>query len=77
MCNRMAASCTNMPEAQPEYCVAYHVLVRMPVVHLTEHTVMMQVVMKGLHSPDIIQSFSEMVVRIMYSLPPDVMWCLR
>ncbi len=38
MRNRMAASCTNMPEAQPDYCVAYHVLVRMLVVHLTEHT---------------------------------------
>ncbi|KAL0056344.1 hypothetical protein WJX82_010302 [Trebouxia sp. C0006] len=35
------------------------------------------IVTKGLQSPDIIQSFSEMVVRIMYSLPPDVMWRLR
>ena len=37
----------------------------------------LQIVTKGLQSPDIIQSFSEMVVRIMYSLPPDVMWRLR
>ncbi|KAL0055619.1 hypothetical protein WJX82_002480 [Trebouxia sp. C0006] len=34
-------------------------------------------VMKGLQSPDNIQSFSEMFVRVMYSLPPNVMWRLR
>ncbi len=35
MPNRMAASCTNMPEAQFDNYVAYHVLVRMLFVHLT------------------------------------------
>ena len=34
----MAVSCTNMPEAQSDYCVAYHVLVHMLVVHVTQRT---------------------------------------
>ncbi len=37
MRSRMAVLCTNMPEAQPDFCVAYHVFVLMLVVHLTEH----------------------------------------
>ena len=34
----MAVSCTNMPEAQSDYCVAYHVLVHMLVLHVTQRT---------------------------------------
>ncbi|DBA74126.1 TPA: hypothetical protein ACH3X1_010931 [Trebouxia sp. C0004] len=34
-------------------------------------------VMKGVQSPDIIESFTETFVRIMYTLPPDIMWRLR
>ncbi len=37
MHNRMACTCTNMPKAQPDQCVAYQMLVRMLDVHVIEH----------------------------------------
>ena len=40
-------------------------------------SVMLQLVMKGVHSSDIIDSFAEMIIRMMHKLPPDMMWPLR
>ena len=37
MHNRMAYTCTSMPAAQPDQCVAHQMLVRMLNVHVIKH----------------------------------------
>ena len=38
---------------------------------------MLQMVMKGVHSSEIIESFTKIFIRVMHKLPPDMMWPLR